>query len=104
MLVVASASVQADPPIDCLAYWQLRAEGLSREHGIASSKLSQRYFQQYRASLAQLKTQYELQQLATKQFEAIATMLAMIDGDYARAAELDASYSASCPLPAAIHD
>lgn len=84
---------------DCLSYWQLRSVGLSREYGIASAKLSDRYHRQYQTSLAALKRQFEPQALVAQTYQSMAQLMAKIDNDYERTAELDGEYLPSCPLP-----
>ncbi|MFQ3323084.1 MAG: hypothetical protein ACI90U_000900 [Pseudomonadales bacterium] len=83
---------------DCLAYWQLRSVGLSRDYGIASAKLSDQYYQRYQTELNLLKQDHSPKILVQGMFSAMAIMLDKIDDDYDRTAELDADYSAACQL------
>jgi hypothetical protein len=92
---VAAVEIQT---IDCLAYWQLRSVGLSRDYGIASAKLSDQYYQRYQKELTVLKQDHSPKVLAQGVFSAMAVMLEKIDKDYDRTAELDADYSAACQL------
>ena len=92
---VSSAEVET---VDCLAYWQLRSVGLSRDYGIASAKLSDQYYQRYQTELKLLKQDHSPKILVQGMFSAMAIMLDKIDDDYDRTAELDADYSAACQL------
>jgi hypothetical protein len=83
---------------DCLAYWQLRSVGLSRDYGIASAKLSDQYYQRYQTELNLLKKNNSPKVVAQGVFSAMAIMLEKIDKDYDRTAELDADYAAVCQL------
>jgi hypothetical protein len=92
---VSSAEIETT---DCLAYWQLRSVGLSRDYGIASAKLSDQYSQRYQTELNLLKKNNSPKVVAQGVFSAMAVMLEKIDKDYDRTAELDADYSAACQL------
>jgi hypothetical protein len=83
---------------DCLAYWQLRSVGLSRDYGIASAKLSDQFYQRYKTELSLLKEYQSPKVLVKGMFAAMTIMLEKIDNDYDRTAELDAGYAAACPL------
>ena len=106
MVVALSFSLVTTPRVaavetevsDCLAYWQLRSVGLSRDYGIASAKLSDQYFQRYQTELNLLKQDHSPKVLAQGVFSAMSVMLEKIDKDYDRTAELDADYSAACQL------
>lgn len=82
--------------VDCLAYWQLRSVGLQREHGIESAKRSNKYQQNYKSGLHDLKQTVEPSTAAKQVFESMKTLLEDIDYDYDRTSELDASYSTVC--------
>lgn len=84
--------------MDCIAYWQLRSVGLSRDYGIASAKLSDQYHHRYQTELNLLKQDYSPEVLVKGVFSAMTIMLEKIDNDYDRAAELDADYNNICPL------
>lgn len=90
-----SADIEAT---DCLAYWQLRSVGLSRDYGIASAKLAAQYHQRYQTELSLLKLDFPPNVLAQGVFSGVAVMLEKIDKDYDRTAELDADYAADCQL------
>lgn len=85
-------------PTDCLSYWQLRSVGLSREYGVASATLSNRYHQQYKSTLLALKAQTDPQTLVAQTYQSMALIMSKIDNDYERTAELDEDYQGSCPL------
>lgn len=93
--LTSSADIKTN---DCLAYWQLRSVGLSRDYGIASAKLSDQYYQRYQTELNVLKQDHSPKVLAQGVFSAMAVMLEKIDKDYDRTAELDADYLAACQL------
>ncbi len=98
-LMTSSVGFSAEiKSIDCLAYWQLRSVGLSRDYGIASAKLSGKYHHRYQTDLNLLKQKQSPKVLTKGMFSAMKTMLEKIDKDYARTAELDDDYSAVCPL------
>lgn len=84
---------------DCLAYWQLRSVGLEREHGIESAKKANKYQQDYKSGLNDLKQTTEPSVAAKQVFGAMKTLLEYIDYDYDRTGELDAKYSAACISP-----
>lgn len=84
--------------MDCIAYWQLRSIGLSRDYGIASAKLSDQYNHRYQTELSLLKQDHSPKVLVKGVFSAMTIMLEKIDNDYDRAAELDAGYNNACPL------
>lgn len=85
---------------DCLSYWQLRSVGLSREYGIASAKLSDRYHRQYQTELAVLKTEVDPKTLVARTYQSMAQLMFKIDNDYERTEELDQEYAAQCVLDA----
>ncbi len=84
---------------DCLAYWQLRSVGLEREHGIESAKRSNKYQQDYKSGLHDLKQTVEPSTAAKQVFGSMKTLLELIDYDYDRTGELDPKYSAACMSP-----
>lgn len=100
ILLVTSHSTMAEEisSSDCLSYWQLRSVGLSREYGIASAKLSDRYHRQYKAALSVLKTGSDPKTLVTHTYQSMAKLMANIDNDYDRTEELDKEYAPRCPL------
>lgn len=81
---------------DCLAYWQLRSVGLEREHGIESAKRANKYQQDYKSGLNELKQTTEPSVAAKQVFGSMKTLLEHIDYNYDRTGELDATYSAAC--------
>lgn len=86
------------PRSECLSYWQLRSVGLSREYGVESAKLSNRYHQQYQVMLASMKKHTDPQTLVAEMYQSMAKLMRQIDSDYDRTAELDAQYYALCSL------
>ena len=82
--------------VDCLAYWQLRSVGLEREHGMESAKRANKYQQDYKSGLHDLKQNVEPSAAAKQVFGSMKTLLEDIDYDYDRTGELDAKYSAAC--------
>ncbi|MEH6517145.1 MAG: hypothetical protein V7742_10695 [Halioglobus sp.] len=85
--------------VACLAYWQLRSVGLEREHGIESAKRSNKYQQDYKSGLQDLKQKVDPSTAAKQVFGSMKTLLEAIDYDYDRTGELDAKYSAACTSP-----
>lgn len=81
---------------DCLAYWQLRSVGLERKHGIESAKRANKYQQDYKSGLHDLKQTVEPSTAAKQVFGSMKTLLEDIDYDYDRTGELDAKYSVAC--------
>ncbi len=71
--------------VNCLAYWQLRSVGLEREHGIESAKRSNKYQQNYKSGMQNLKQTVEPGTAAKQVFESMKTLLEDIDYDYDRA-------------------
>lgn len=98
LLVISHSSAEDVSTSDCLSYWQLRSVGLSREYGIASAKLSDRYNRQYQAALSVLKTESDPQTLVAQTYKSMALLMSKIDNDYERTAELDGDYLSQCPL------
>lgn len=99
-LCVPCAYVTAESTlnVDCLSYWQLRNVGLSREYGIESATLSNRYYRQYQNLLAALKKDTDPKTLVSQTYQSMTLMMSKIDHDYERSAELDKDYAILCPL------
>jgi hypothetical protein len=98
VLISSTAFSAESKSMDCIAYWQLRSIGLSRDYGIASAKLSDQYNHRYQTELSLLKQDHSPKVLVKGVFSAMTIMLEKIDNDYDRAAELDAGYNNACPL------
>ncbi|MFT5336012.1 MAG: hypothetical protein ACJAUG_002395 [Halioglobus sp.] len=96
LLPCISVAGDAIENVDCLAYWQLRSVGLEREHGIESAKRANKYQQDYKIGLQNLKQTVEPGTAAKQVFGSMQTLLEDIDYDYDRTGELDAEYLAVC--------
>lgn len=83
----------------CMAYWQIRAEGLSREGGIANKLRADAYLKQYQDQRDQWLQKAEASTLAPALYEQVAKQLIKIDSDYANSERLDATYLDDCPVP-----
>jgi hypothetical protein len=98
VLISSTAFSAESKSMDCIAYWQLRSIGLSRNYDIASAKRSDQYNHRYQTELSLLKQDYSPKALVKGVFSAMTIMLEQIDNDYDRTTELDAGYNNFCPL------
>ena len=96
LLPCISIADYADEDLACLAYWQLRSVGLEREHEIESAKRANKYQQDYKSGLHDLKQTVDPGSAAKQVFGSMKILLEAIDYDYDRTGELDAKYSAVC--------